>query len=91
MTPEHIELHRKRFEELSGFSALALGRIRESGMYAIKGVEPMWQGYLMCAENLEVELPEPESKVMDRLDAGYNLGISDCRLKIESQGIKVKE
>lgn len=85
MTPEQIEKHRRRFEELEVKAGNSIARYDDCQWYWRSHQNNRWLGYLMHAENLEVEIPS----AMDFLN--FPLGShNDLVDRLQSQGIKIK-
>lgn len=95
MTPEQIELHRKRFEEV--FAAKGTGQnfdVCELGRYRSSFVWHCWQGYLMAIESIEIDIPDDDcfeysESGITILDSGIRRGTMIN--SIQSLGLKVKE
>ena len=83
MTPEQIEIHRKRFESLCDSSYA--GKYT-NGKYHCSFMQVRWDGYLLCAENMpEIELPS--AALFYTADIVY---LDELVEKLESQGYTVK-
>lgn len=88
MTPEQIEKRRKRFEELVSKKNFHADLDRyESGGYRNIFINGAWCGYLLCAENMEVDLPGWWWCNLNEVTVYTK---SEVDQAIESQGIKIK-
>lgn len=95
------DTRRELFE--AGINIRTLTR-NEHGDYVLGEIRDMWSGFNLALDTVEIELPPqdishyggPDSEYGPSYEqvegAGYNHGISDCRLSIESLnlGLKVK-
>lgn len=90
MTPEQIELHRKRFEKVCGWESSYVLRKDSKGDYECYETGILFQGYLMAIESIEVDLPDRMWSARNMSD-GFNDCLDRVKVNLESQGIKVKQ
>lgn len=93
MTPEQIEFHRKKFEEVCGWKSEYVFRKDTRGEYECYETGILFQGYLLAIESIEVELPDYEESDHFSPDyyAGYEESSGAISEYLKSLGLKVKE
>lgn len=90
MTPEQIKNNREKFEalELSKGNPINYDQINDD-RYFCEYQQNRWEGYLLCAENMEVVLPKSEMWSFET--STYEIyHVVDVWNALQSQGIKIK-
>jgi len=94
MTPEQIEIERKKFEDIeikNGNNTLR--DYRDESKYWSEVQQSRFEGWLACCESREsvcVVLPK-KKRVVTNAQASYNKAIDDFVFLLQSSGISYRE